>query len=97
MDGYSAFGASITRNGSKQTFSCPAPVALIADLEVIETAPAGMNASGYADLLAKVNAGADWLVADALGVERIDTTAWKMMHNRLRPWIDNPDGVRQID
>src|SRR5262252_1317570 len=25
MDGYTAFGASITHNGSKQTFLCPAP------------------------------------------------------------------------
>ncbi|MFN7141051.1 MAG: iron-containing alcohol dehydrogenase, partial [Limisphaerales bacterium] len=27
MDGYTAFGASITYQGSKQTFNCPAPVA----------------------------------------------------------------------
>ena len=39
MDGYTAFGASITREGSKQTFDCPAPVAVLADLEAIEAAP----------------------------------------------------------
>ena len=31
-----------------------------------------MTASGYGDLLGKVTAGADWLVADALGVEAVD-------------------------
>src|SRR5437870_4432189 len=31
MDGYTAFGASITANGSKQTFDCPAPRAVLAD------------------------------------------------------------------
>src|SRR5438105_4877062 len=30
MDGYTAFGASITYQGSKQTFECPAPVGVIA-------------------------------------------------------------------
>lgn len=97
MDGYSAFGASITRNGSKQTFDCPAPAGVLADLEVIESAPEGMNASGYADLLAKIVAGADWLVADALAVEPIDATAWEMVHGRLRVWVDDPDGIRRGD
>src|SRR2546421_912504 len=54
MDGYTAYGASITAKGSKQTFDCPAPRVVLADLEVIATAPAEMNAAGYADLLAKV-------------------------------------------
>lgn len=97
MDGYTAFGASITRDGSKQTFDCPAPTGVVADLEVIEAAPEGLNASGYADLLAKIVAGADWLVAEALEVEPIDATAWEMMHSRLREWIGNPDGIRQGD
>ena len=53
MDGYTAYGASITPHGSKQTFDCPAPRAVVADLDVIAAAPAGMKASGYADLMAK--------------------------------------------
>ncbi|MHB8900926.1 MAG: sn-glycerol-1-phosphate dehydrogenase [Thermoguttaceae bacterium] len=97
MDGYTAFGASITREGSKQSFDCAAPVGVLADLEVIEAAPEGMNASGYADLLAKIVAGADWIVAEALGVEPIDPTGWEMMHGRLRSWVANPGGIRQGD
>ena len=57
MDGYTAYGASITATGSKQTFDCPAPRVVLADLETIAGAPEGMNASGYADLIAKVAAG----------------------------------------
>ena len=94
MDGYTAFGASITYQGSKQTFSCPAPRAVVADLDVICAAPADMNASGYADLLAKVLAGADWLVTDALGVEAIDRTAWAIVQGGLRAAVANPAGVR---
>jgi glycerol-1-phosphate dehydrogenase [NAD(P)+] len=97
MDGYTAYGASITYQGSKQTFSCPAPTAVVADLDVICAAPEGMNASGYADLLAKVPAGADWLVTEALGVEAIDRTAWAIVQGGLRAAVANPAGVRNRD
>lgn len=97
MDGYTAYGASITYKGSKQTFDCPAPLAVVADLDVIARAPEGMNASGYADLLAKLPAGADWIVADALGVERIDPASWEMVQQNLRDWLSDPAGVARGD
>jgi glycerol-1-phosphate dehydrogenase [NAD(P)+] len=97
MDGYTAFGASITFRGSKQTFDCPAPRGAVADLDVIRAAPPQMNAAGYADLLAKITAGADWIVADALGVEPIDPTAWELVQVPLRDALSDPAGVRRGD
>lgn len=95
MDGYTAFGASITHQGSKQANICPAPAAVIADLDVIRAARRlGMSAWGYADLLAKVTAGADWILADALGVEPIHAQAWGIVQGRLRELVSDPDGVR---
>src|SRR5206468_10081804 len=93
MDGYTAYGASITTKGSKQTFVCPAPRAVLADLDVIARAPRGMNASGYADLLAKNVAGADWILAEAAGVEPIDPDVWETVQGRLRAWVGSPRGV----
>lgn len=95
MDGYAAFGASIMHDGSKQTFPCPAPLAVIADLDVISRAPEGMNASGYADLLAKCPAGADWIIAGACGVEPVDAAVWDTVQSRLREWISGPAAVRR--
>jgi len=97
MDGYTAFGASITHEGSKQTFDCPAPLGVVADLEIIAAAPEGLNASGYADLMAKCPAGADWILADGLGIDPIDEANWQMVQTRLREWIDDPAGIRQRD
>jgi glycerol-1-phosphate dehydrogenase [NAD(P)+] len=97
MDGYTAFGASITFEGSKQTFDCPAPIGVAADLEVIAAAPEGLNASGYADLVAKCPAGADWILADGLGIDAIDPDNWDMVQTRLRYWMAGPDGVKQRD
>ena len=93
MDGYTAYGASITHHGSKQTFDCPAPRAVLADLDVIARAPTGMNAAGYADLLAKGVAGADWILADALGLEPIDPAAWDTVQSQLRSWVGAPRGI----
>jgi glycerol-1-phosphate dehydrogenase [NAD(P)+] len=90
MDGYTAFGAAITRDGYKQTMTCPAPRAVVADLEVLAGAPPDMTASGYGDLLGKVTAGADWLVADALGVEPVDPRAWELAQGPLREAIGRP-------
>ena len=93
MDGYTAYGASITYRGSKQTFDCPAPKALIVEIGVLCETPAAMNASGYADLLAKITAGADWIVADVLGVEPIDPRSWEIVQGGLREMLDDPAGV----
>ncbi|MDP4226374.1 MAG: sn-glycerol-1-phosphate dehydrogenase [Bacteroidota bacterium] len=93
MDGYTSFGASITANGAKQTFSCPAPQACLADIDIISKAPEKMTASGYADLFAKVTAGADWILADALGVEPVDPTAWSIVQDGLQDALSDPKGV----
>ena len=94
MDGYTAFGASITCQGAKQTFDCPAPRAVVADIDVIRCAPVEMTASGYADLSAKVTAGADWILADALGVEPLDARAWAIVQGGLRESLADPAGAR---
>src|SRR5262245_50475792 len=97
MDGYTAYGASITASGSKQTFDCPAPRAVVADLEVIGRAPEKLNAAGYADLVAKVPAGADWILADAVGVEPIQPKTWETVQSRLHAWIDAPERIASGD
>jgi glycerol-1-phosphate dehydrogenase [NAD(P)+] len=97
MDGYGAFGAAITRDGFKQTMACPAPRAVVADTDILAGAPPAMTASGYADLLGKVTAGADWLVADALEREPIHGQAWSLVQDSLREWTAEPERLRLRD
>jgi glycerol-1-phosphate dehydrogenase [NAD(P)+] len=97
MDGYTSFGASIAKEGRKQTLTCPAPRAVLGDVDVLVSAPAWMTASGYADLLCKVTAGADWLVADALKTEEIHPKAWSLVHDHLREWTAKPAELRAGD
>jgi glycerol-1-phosphate dehydrogenase [NAD(P)+] len=91
MDGYTSFGAIITEDGFKHTLPCPAPRAVIADLDVLARAPSELNAAGYGDLLGKVTAGADWILADALEIEPIDERAWSLVQGPLRDWLDGPE------
>src|SRR3954451_7832477 len=97
MDGYTAFGAAITKDGYKRTMECPAPRAVVADLDVLTGAPPPMTASGYADLLGKVTAGADWIVADALGVEPISGPGWDLVQPGLREAVGRPADLRAGD
>jgi len=93
MDGYTSFGASITYQDIKQNFDCPAPQAILADIEIIRKAPAALTASGYADLFAKVPAGADWILADALGIEAIEPMTWSIVQDGLRNALASPEGA----
>ncbi|WP_425400118.1 sn-glycerol-1-phosphate dehydrogenase [Aeoliella sp.] len=97
MDGYTAYGASISHRGSKQTFDCPAPLGVVADIDIIAAAPPWLNASGYADLFAKCPAGADWLLAAAVEVDPVDISVWAMVQDRLRQWLSDPQGVSRSE
>jgi glycerol-1-phosphate dehydrogenase [NAD(P)+] len=90
VDGYTSFGASITKDGFKQTLTCPAPRAVLADLDVLTAAPAIMTAAGYGDLLGKIPAGADWIVADTLEVDPIDPYVWSLVQGPLREVTARP-------
>lgn len=93
MDGYTAYGASITLDGNKQTFDCPAPYGFIFDPTIAAEAPKVLAASGYADLIAKIPAGADWMISDAIGSEAIDPFSWDLVQNGLRESLSAPDAV----
>lgn len=95
MDGYTSYGASITKDGAKQTFDCPAPRAWLGDTTIICQAPLAMTASGYADLFAKILAGADWIVSDELEVEPIDKKVWGIVQNSLPKALSNPQAIKE--
>ena len=94
VDGYSSFGAALrSPEGAKQTYACPAPRVIVADLDVMRTAPAWMAASGFADLMAKVPAGADWILAYELGASEWHDSSWHTVQDGLKDSIGDPEGV----
>lgn len=97
VDGYTSFGASISKDGFKITRNCPAPVAVVADVDVMAAAPARLTATGYGDLVEKVPAGADWILADELGIEPIDPEVWRLVQAPLREALAHPERIGNGD
>ena len=93
VDGYTSAGAALSVDGLKKTMPCPAPYAVLADTDVLKSAPAPMMAAGYADLFAKVVAGAEWLVSDLLGILPIDKKAWNLVQKNLRMWLEDSSNL----
>jgi glycerol-1-phosphate dehydrogenase [NAD(P)+] len=97
MDGYSGFGAPMSADGVKVTMPCPAPAVVIIDLDVAAAAPAGMVASGYGDLAAKIPGGADWILSDAVGLDPIDPLAWELVQSGVSEALSRPDALASGD
>ena len=93
VDGYTSFGAAITTDGVKSTQECPAPRAVVVDLDVMAQAPARLTATGYGDLIEKIPAGADWIIADEMGLDPIDADVWGMVQGPLREALGDPKGL----
>lgn len=97
MDGYAAFGASVSVDGFKITRNCPAPAGLVGDLDIMAQAPKRLTATGYGDLIEKIPAGADWIISDILGVEAVDEYVWGLVQGPLRDALANPEKVAAGD
>lgn len=92
-DGYSTSGAAIVKDGSKQTFFCPAPLVIIGDSEILRNAPARLTVAGYADLAAKIPAGGEWMIADLFGTEPIIPNAWHAIHDMLPELLEDAQAI----
>ena len=60
---------------------------------MIAAAPKEMTAAGYADLAAKIPAGAEWMIADLFGTEPIIPEAWHVLQDVLDEMLSDPEGV----
>jgi len=56
-----------------------------------------MVASGYGDLAAKIPAGADWILADAVGLDPIDPLAWELVQSGVAEALSQPEALAAGD
>lgn len=95
VDGFAAFGAAITVDGFKTTLECPAPAIIVAEESILATAPQELIASGYGDLIGKLCAGADWIIAEEMGIEKIDAALWDMVQSAARSLLPAAGRIRR--
>ncbi len=97
MDGYTSAGAPLSDRGFKITIPCRPPAAVVGDLEILAQAPGYLTSRGFGDLAGKVPAGADWIVADLLGIEAIDAECFRMAQDHIASPLAEPEAIAAGD
>lgn len=98
VDGYCSSSSSVKdERGAKNSIYANSPIAIVADTAVLGAAPNPYTAAGYADLAAKVSAGAEWMIADLFGTEPIHEKAWELTQGYLKEMISDPDAIKRGD
>lgn len=87
VDGYTDNVSVVLRSGAKRTIDSRWPDVVLADTEVIASAPAELNTSGFGELLSLFTAPADWWLASKLGT---DKTFHTTPRDLLLTFVGNP-------
>ena len=87
VNGYGSPVAAILQNGIKRTLPAAATDVIVADLDVIADAPREMTRSGFADILSKHSASADWMLAHLIRNQPYDPR----VHTLLEPAVEQVD------
>ncbi|PAD43553.1 hypothetical protein CHH54_06440 [Bacillus sp. 7520-S] len=66
VDGFTSLGAPIVVQGSKKTYQLVAPIALFADMVVLQHAPPALIAAGFGDMVGKYTSLFDWKIGALL-------------------------------
>lgn len=69
MDGYASTGAAMITGGMKVTYPAHTPKAIIADNDILKTAPLEMIQAGYGDIIGKYSALNDWKLSRIINNE----------------------------
>ncbi|NLM96297.1 MAG: sn-glycerol-1-phosphate dehydrogenase [Halanaerobiaceae bacterium] len=87
MDGYASHVSPITVDGIKETYNAVTPEAIVADLDVLKTAPWEMIQAGFGDLLGKISALLDWKLSNILFGVELHQEAVSLVEGELRRLI----------
>ncbi|PMC35325.1 sn-glycerol-1-phosphate dehydrogenase [Bacillus sp. UMB0899] len=60
VDGFNSMGAPVVIKGMKTTYQMQTPIALFADISILQGAPKEMIAAGFGDMIGKHTSLADW-------------------------------------
>ena len=71
MDGYASKGAALILDGMKVTLNADVPEAIVADTDILKTAPMDMILAGYGDIIGKYSCLNDWKLAALVNGEYI--------------------------
>ncbi|NLO82737.1 MAG: sn-glycerol-1-phosphate dehydrogenase [Clostridiales bacterium] len=104
MDGYASTVSPLLINGFKRTYAATHPLAIIADTDVLCSAPEDMILAGVGDILGKLTSLADWQLGVAVTGESFCDTALAMVNSSVQHVISclaeirdkKPEGIKAL-
>ncbi len=97
VDGYVSNVAAMTWNGAKKTMTACAPVAMVADIDIIAEAPMRLTASGVGDMLGKYTSLLDWKIGHELTGEYLCPHTVSLVEEALKNVRDGIDRLADRD
>ena len=93
VDGFCSSVAAMTWHGCKKTLTAVAPKLVLADLDVIKSAPLYLAKSGFGDMVGKYVALTDWKIANILTNEFYCDRIAQMTFDATKAVVDAADGM----
>jgi len=92
-DGIASPISTLDNDAGRGSYSVPAPIAVLVDLDQINQAPARSVRSGIGDIVSNLSATADWEAAHNLRGEAIDGLAVSIARTAAQAVIDHPGSL----
>lgn len=97
VDAYTSKNAPITIGGLKGSIYCHAPIAIFTDLPTICGSPKFLIASGFGDLISKLNSSSDWKITHLVWGSDFDEKIYESALQAAKKAVDVVDGIREAD
>lgn len=95
MDGYASKGSALILDGMKVTLNANVPKAIIADTEVLASAPMDMIRAGYGDIIGKYSCLNDWRLSHLVNGEYICDFVMQATYDTVEETVRLADGIRE--
>ncbi len=93
MDGYASVTSSMIVNENKLSIPGKYPIAIFADISVLQKAPMIMIQAGFGDVLGKLIALADWQLANVMDGEYYCKTTAQLVEKAVDKCIESTEGL----
>ncbi len=97
MDGYASTGAAMILGGMKETVPAGLPRAIVADTEVLKSAPMPMLRAGFGDIVGKYSALCDWKLSEAVNGEALCPYIYDTTYEMIERVIGMAQGITKRD
>ncbi|WP_018924965.1 sn-glycerol-1-phosphate dehydrogenase [Salsuginibacillus kocurii] len=93
VDGFTSTGAPLLLQGRKVTIQASSPVALFADLNILQKSPPELNGAGFGDMVGKFTSLADWKFSALINNETFCENAYKITEQALHQCLNHVDKI----